>query len=225
MNLRFSYFETIINIDNEKIQTLEIENKGSFYRCVSDFVHIGNGEILEDIYCFGNNNEEIILANKITVISDYFNFDIVFKKYSNVISKFIVNECDELTNNKLTSDYKKLKRDFLSFLNQIDLPIIINEDFSVELLIKLLKPNISASNNLLNNLLMLIEMEKTFHLNKILIFINLKQYLSKTELMEFYKYAIYNKINILLLDSQSYGTTLEFEQKLIIDENLDEIVL
>lgn len=41
----------------------------------------------------------------------------------------------------------------------------------------------------------------------------------------FYKYAIYNNIKIVLIDSQSYGIKLEYENKLIIDENLDEFVL
>ena len=59
----------------------------------------------------------------------------------------------------------------------------------------------------------------------ILVFINLKQYLSKNELLELYKYSIYNQVQIILIDSQSYGVTLEYEKKLIIDDNLEEIVL
>ena len=44
-------------------------------------------------------------------------------------------------------------------------------------------------------------------------------------LIELYKYAIYNKIKILLIDSQSYGTTTSYENKLIVDSNLDEFML
>ena len=47
----------------------------------------------------------------------------------------------------------------------------------------------------------------------------------KNELIELYKYAIYNNVNIFLVDSQSYGVTLKYEKKLIIDDNLDEFVL
>ena len=78
---------------------------------------------------------------------------------------------------------------------------------------------------MLDNLLLLIDLENTLKFNNILVFVNLKQYLSKNELIEFYKYAIYNKIQILLIDSQAYGVTLEYEKKLIIDENLDEFVI
>ena len=36
---------------------------------------------------------------------------------------------------------------------------------------------------------------------------------------------IQNKINIILIDSQCYGGTLEYENKLIIDRNLDEFMI
>lgn len=34
-----------------------------------------------------------------------------------------------------------------------------------------------------------------------------------------------NKIRILLIDSQCYGCTIDYEKKLIIDENLDEFMI
>ena len=88
-----------------------------------------------------------------------------------------------------------------------------------------MKISINKTDDLLNNLLLLIDLEKVLKINEILFFINLKQYLSQEELIEFYKYAIYNEIKIVLVDSQSYGVKLDYEKKLIIDANLDEFVL
>ena len=56
-------------------------------------------------------------------------------------------------------------------------------------------------------------------------FINLKQYLTNDELLELYKYSIYCQIPIVLIDSQTYGTSLKYEKKLIIDSELDEFML
>lgn len=36
---------------------------------------------------------------------------------------------------------------------------------------------------------------------------------------------MYNQVNIVLIDSQSYGVKLEYEKKLIIDQDLDEFML
>ncbi len=225
MKLRFSCFENLITINNEEIYSIEIENKGCFYRCVNNLNCIGNGDIINDIYCFDKENNEIVLTNKVTIISDYFNINLTIKKYSNYLSKLISNDYDEIENNSLSNNYKRLKNSFKKILSKIDLPLEINEDFNIDILIKLLKPNIKVTDNLLNNLFLLLDLERIFNLNKLLIFINLKQYLSKLELEELYKYAIYNRVSILLLDSQNYGSTLENEKKLIVDDNLDEIVI
>ncbi len=99
------------------------------------------------------------------------------------------------------------------------------ENNSIDNILKQLKVSFNVQDNLLDNLLLILDIEHVFQFNDLLIFVNLKQYLNKVELIELYKYAIYNKVQILLIDSQSYGCTQNYEKKLIIDENLEEIVL
>jgi len=69
------------------------------------------------------------------------------------------------------------------------------------------------------------DIENVFKIDVLLVFVNLKQYLSTNELAELYKYSLYNDVQILLIDSQSYGATIDNEKKLIIDSNLDEFLL
>ena len=101
----------------------------------------------------------------------------------------------------------------------------VENEVTIENITKFIKVSIDNSNELLDSLFLLIDLESTLLTNNILFFINLKQYLSTTELIELYKYAIYKEIKIVLIDSQSYGVTLKYEKKYIIDENLDEFVL
>ena len=61
--------------------------------------------------------------------------------------------------------------------------------------------------------------------SKFIVFVNLKQYLDDNELKELYKYSIYNNVNIILIDSQCYGCSHDFEKKLIVDNNLVEFVV
>ncbi len=72
---------------------------------------------------------------------------------------------------------------------------------------------------------MIIDLERELRVNKLLVFVNLKDYLQKEEIEELYKYALYNEVGIMLIDSDSYGCTLNNEKKLIIDGNFDEIVV
>ena len=104
----------------------------------------------------------------------------------------------------------------------MDLNIDINNDFDLDSMIKLLNVSIKQKDNLLDNLFLLVDIEKELSINKIIVFINLKQYLNNNELIELYKYLLYNNVVVLLIDSQSYGVCNEYEKKLIIDDELEE---
>ena len=225
MKIKVNYLENILEINEEKILSIEIENKSYFYRLISNIYSIINSEVVEEITIYDQNNNELNISNKIKIFVNFFSFEFDSKKYTNDINKYIINEMDENDKTILLKSYNKLIENFLKILNKSDLPLKILEEVTIDNIIKNLKLTINSKNSLLDNLLLLIELEKTLKTNNLLVFVNLKQYLTNQELIELYKYAIYNKIKILLIDSQSYGTTTSYENKLIVDSNLDEFML
>lgn len=225
MNLKISYFENNISFNSENIQVIEIENKKMFFKIVNDFISIKNGERLNELYFYNDKNEELNLGSKIEVYVDFFQIDLNSKKNILSLNKKISSELSEAKSNELLNIYRKLYKKFNSLLSEIDLPITINDSLNIEDIFKFFKISFQMHNDLLNNLLLLIDVEKTLKINEILFFINLKQYLNKNELIEFYKYCIYNNIKLVLIDSQSYGVTIEYEKKLIIDNDLEEFVI
>lgn len=225
MNLKINYFDNNIKIENDYIQVIEIENKKTFYRLVSDLYKIKNDEKLDEVFFYDDNNQEINMYNKVDLYVNFFDIDLNSKKNLNALNKNIINSLTDNVKEEILNNFKKLAKSFTKILSDIDLPLSLNDNITVEDIIKLLKISINKTDDLLNNLLLIIDLEKVLKINEILFFINLKQYLSQEELIEFYKYAIYNEIKIVLVDSQSYGIKLEYENKLIIDENLDEFVL
>ena len=60
---------------------------------------------------------------------------------------------------------------------------------------------------------------------KLLIFVNLKLYLSDDELNEIYKYAMYKKVNILLIETGEEKEPIKNEKILFVDSDYDEIIL
>ena len=58
---------------------------------------------------------------------------------------------------------------------------------------------------------------------KILAIPNLKTFLQEADLLELYKYSIYNNIKLLILENKHCENALKYERKNIIDENFDEI--
>ena len=225
MNLKINYFDNNIKIENDYIQVIEIENKKTFYRLVSDLYKIKNDEKLDEVFFYDDNNQEINMYNKVDLHVNFFDIDLNSKKNLNALNKNIINSLTDNVKEEILNNFKKLSKSFAKILSDIDLPLSLNDNITVDDIIKLLKISINKTDDLLNNLLLLIDLEKVLKINEILFFINLKQYLSQEELIEFYKYAIYNEIKIVLVDSQSYGIKLDYEKKLIIDANLDEFVL
>lgn len=225
MKIKIEYFDNQIDINNEFINSIEIENKKYFYRFVNDLYYLENGKFPDSIVCFDNNGKEIDLSNKIKVYVDFFNFNFENKKYSNDIIKYLNDNITDIDKDILLKQYNKFILAYHKILNDVDLPLFINNDTSIDNIVKTLKVSIESKEGLLNNLLLLIDIERNLLTKNVLVFINLKQYLDKNELIELYKYSIYNQISIVLVDSQSYGVKLDFEKKIIIDQDLDEFVL
>jgi CRISPR-associated protein Csn2 len=225
MKISVRYLDNEIEVNDDKVTSVEIENKGCFYRLVKDLYSISNSDVVEDIIFVNENNEEINIGSKISLIFNYFNFEFDSKKLNTDLLKYVgnnISENDRLTlcklSNKMQDVYKKI-------LNDIEIPLTLDTDVNIDDITKIMKISVKSEERLLNNLFLIIDINKVLKINKIVIFVNLKQYLTKDELEELYKYSIYNKVNILLIDSQAYGCTINNEHKLIIDSELDEFMI
>ncbi len=224
MRLVVNYLDTLIDFDNDKVWSLEIENKSYFWRIVSNLISLQNGDIVDDIMSF-KDDKEIDLSGKISVILDYFNLNDVFRKYHTLLFKYIVNSLDDSVREELVSSYMELNQKVIENINNLEVSCVTTFDVNMESIIKMLKLSINLKDKLLDNLLLIIDLERELRVNRLLVFVNLKGYLKKDEIGELYKYALYNEVEIMLIDSNSYGGTLNNEKKLIIDGNFEEIVI
>ena len=225
MKLRISYIDNEINIDNDTVNCLEIENRGCFYKVINDFCLESSGQNTESLFLIDDLSRDINVLNKFVVIIDYFNLEQSLKKYSSVLEKNIIMSINEKDKFEFTTIASKLAKVYERIISDIDLPLKINFLNDINYLTKIMKTSFSLKSSILENLLLLIDIEKVFNLNKFFVFVNLKQYLSKDELLELYKYSIYNNVSIILIDSQSYGGTIKYEKKIIIDKDYDEFVI
>ena len=204
MNLKINYFDNNIKIENDYVQVIEIENKKTFYRLVSDLYKIKNDEKLDEVFFYDDDNQELNMYNKVDLYVNFFDIDLNSKKNLNALNKNIINSLTDNVKEEILNNFKKLAKSFTKILSDIDLPLSLNDNITVDDIIKLLKISINKTDDLLSNLLLIIDLEKVLKMNEILFFINLKQYLSQEELIEFYKYAIYNEIKIVLVDRYKF---------------------
>ena len=224
MKIVVNFLNNQIDFDNN-IFSIEVENKVYLFRIIQEFNKINNGELSDVISVFDNKYNEINIKNKFDLYFDFFNLDINNKKIHSKIYEHIINNLSEEDNVKIINHYNKIMKIFNKELSNLNLDININEEILSDNIIKNIKIKVEQKDSLLDNILQLIDINTLFKLNEFSVFINLKQYLSKIELIELYKYAVYNGVNILLIDSYSYGPTLFNEKKLIIDNDLNEFMI
>ena len=214
MKLKFSFLENTINLNDEYIMCLEVENKKYFYRIIDILIKYSEGIFIEDNLFDTNFN--------IRVIIDYFNLELNNRKTLNNINKIIISNLTPEYLVDITNLYKKFLKNYEKILKEIDIPLTVNKDFQLENISKIFDLKIHTENDVLKDLLILIDTYKETKEYNMIFLINLKQYLTEDELQELYKYSIYNKVKIVLIDSQSYGIAKKYEKKLIIDDNLEE---
>ena len=80
----------------------------------------------------------------------------------------------------------------------------------------------NADGKIIEKLFKIVELVQCLDLVKLTIIVNVKQYLDSDELVEFYKYCVYNNVKLLLLERGSEVSLLERERILFVDEDYDE---
>ena len=225
MNMIYTFLDNKIELHNDYVNSIEVQNKNYFFRLTNLIYKYANGDEIEELY-FTENDKELKLENKIRIITGFYNFDFNNRKYINELIKVISSNQDENLINKLNSNYNKFYKSLENLISDIDLnfKVNINDEFSLNEILKNFNLSIQSNDRLIDNLLLLIDVEKQFNINKILVFINLKQYLNKEELIEFEKYCIYNNIYVILFDNIEYKKLKKYEMKILIDKDLNEVV-
>lgn len=103
----------------------------------------------------------------------------------------------------------------------------MNENLNIIEMLKLFDVKIDKINygTILERIELYIDLISTLQTTKILIIPNLKTYLNTEELIELYKYSLYNNINLLLVERKIEQESLKYEKKLQIDNLFnDELI-
>lgn len=225
MKIKLDFIDSVIDFDISNIYSFEIHNKKYLYRISNLFYLLSNGDLPEEVDCFDKENNEIKVNGKIRIFSDYFDFGFDSKKNLNDITKYIVSNIEQIDNGNIMKTYSKLCKLINNELLKTELPVSISTDDNIENIIKMFKYKINQNEDLLDNLLLILDLEIVLNSNKVLCFINLKQYLSSEEILEFYKYASYNSINVIMIESTRYDYFTNYEKIIIIDQSLDESMI
>ena len=118
----------------------------------------------------------------------------------------------------------KIRNYLIGEINELPFEFTMKQELDIIEVLKLFGVKIDKSCYLtiLEKLECLIDIMATLKIAKILIIPNLKQYLSEEEIVEFYKYSMYNNIKLLIIERIN-NKKLKYENILRIDDEFDDI--
>ena len=229
MIMKIFSLENDITFAEEYINILQIQDKKLFTNVINSLNdNINNIEDTKERIIILEGDTEIKIEKEVLMIIDVFNIDFNQKKIQNAlynkIEKIYKQEFERMS--EFQTIFQKLQLNVLDVFNEFPFEFNYKESIGIQEYLKLLGLKISNNKGkITDTIFSLIDVVKYLSVTKILKFVNLKLYLIDDELKEIYKYAMYKKVNILLIETVEEKEPLENEKILYIDSDYDEIIL
>lgn len=229
MIMKIFSLENDITFTEEYINILQIQDKKLFTNVINSLNdNINNIEDTKERIIILDNDIEIKIEKEVLMIIDVFNIDFNQKKIQsalyNKIEKIYKQEFERMS--EFQTIFQKLQLNVLDVFNEFPFEFNYKESIGIQEYLKLLGLKISNNKGkIIDTVFSLIDVVEYLLVAKLLIFVNLKLYLGDDELKEIYKYAMYKKVNILLIETGEEKEPLENEKILYIDSDYDELVL
>lgn len=231
MILKIFSFENDIDFSKNHINVLQIQNKKLFAKMVSSFNNMCKGLSVEcdEVITLLEQDEIVDFTKNVLFVVDFLNFDFNQRRIQTVlyqyIDKIIKLEPEILSNINNLQD--SIHIEFMSIMEEFPFEILCKKDSSILDILKMYGIRIKANvdEKIIEKLFKLVELVQCLDLAKLIILVNVKQYLDLDEIVEFYKYCVYNNVKLLVLERGLEVSPLERERILFVDENFDEFFI
>ena len=226
MKLRINGFENEIEFNQDNVNILEIKD----VKCFSHLLEILNEKIngleSKEIFLLDENDKELNMSKDMYIVFDLFNIDYNSKKVLGKLYEIIEGNIGKNQDFVIENMMTKIRNYLITEINELPFEFVMKQDVEIVDILKLfgLKIDSQSYNSILERVEMLIDVISTIGMAKILVIPNLKQYLSNEEILELYKYSLYNNINLLLIE-RSNNEKLKYESVLCIDNEYDDYVI
>ncbi len=224
MKLKINGFDTKIDFNNENINILVIKDTRCFSHIIETINNIINGEESTEIFLLDNEDNELNMSKEMYLVIDLFNIEYNSKKIINKLYEKISNNIEKMEDIKFQNMVTNLRNYIIQEINELPFEFTMKNEIDITEILKLYNLKIDYVNykGILEKVEFLIDILATLRISNILVIPNLKLYLSEEELIELYKYSLYNEIKLFLIE-KDYTGKLKYEKILLIDENFDDI--
>ncbi len=222
MILSHPTFEHMIDFDNDMINILVVENQKQLCTYIQELKHQSLGY---DGHFSLYHGQECISMNNIKVIIDLFNLDTNTKDVLTPISNIVIRTALDADHYQKTNDaLGDLSRMMIDLLSDVDL-MIESKELTIQDIVKASSiKTITSGEGILSTICDYLDLYSKYAKVKIFVFVNCREYLTDEEVLLLEQHILYNKLNVLFVESHEHKV-LENESVTVIDDDLCEIRL
>lgn len=225
MKVSFSGFDTPLFIDDKKVTVFEVGNRVLFARVCQSLLSCRGRQSLEP-YTIWEGDEEVKASEAFLFIPNPFdlpwNDRLLMARVHLRLEKMLLEDDD--LRSSLEAMGESLSSGLVSLGFQLSSDYAFGLEWDVRKYFKAFAFGIDFSEDdaLLDNLIRFIDLASDASFSKVLVFINLKTFLSKKALEQLYERIVFANIRVLLLENAKDGIVDLLERKVIIDQHFLE---
>ena len=226
MKLRINGFENEIIFDGETVNVLEIRDKECFKHILELIYNFSCGNESLEIVLLSDNEETIHFKDNVIVMFDLFNIDYNSKNILNKLYNMVQNNIEKNQDLEIDEYKFKIREKIIEEINELPFEFEMKDDLNIEKKKKMYSLKIDSRNydTILNRIELMINLISLLGVANILIIPNLKIYLNNEELLELYKYSLYNNIELLLIEQNS-NIKLKYEKIMLIESDFNDSII
>lgn len=226
MNICFSGLQLPIPVDDAAVTVLEVHNKAFFARICQSLASQRGSDAIEPHTFWDEAGKEWKASNCLLVVDTP--LDLPWD--DRALAGGLANRMAELTHED--ADVRQGVEDAFALLQSRlrQVAIMLDSEYAFEVdweLKKYLRTygfgvELDEDEPLIDKLIKFLMLAKDASLDKAIAFVNLKLFLTKNELEQFYEQAFFAELRLLLVENVEDAITYKRERKLVIDQDFIE---
>lgn len=218
-------FENNIEFSTDYIAVLEIENKKLFSSFTSLLI-CDDFEKQQKEFILIENDKELKISKNFLITTDILGFDINNKKIQSLAVDKLEKICqnDEVVLHEIKQANTDLYLKIVCLINELNCDFCISDEWSLPKYLKAFnfQADTSSIENSFDKIILYLQIVSELFKDCVVCFINLKSYFDDEQIEEIYKFAIYNNVQLFIIESALSNRQIKYEKKLIIDNEFDE---
>lgn len=225
MKLVFAGLENPVELVEGRPAVLQVENSALFARlCLS--LLSAEGRFAAEPYTVWQDDSELKPKDSLLVITDPLHLPWDDRSFIPTVIRRMEREF--LEDEELRGKMEAAEAFLRARLGVLDLGFNADYDFALQWDLKrYLKylgfgASYCSEKSFLDNLLNFLSLALDSGCKRVLVFVNLKNFLTKNELKVFYEHVFYSKLSVLLLENKVDGLEHKYEAKHVVDQHFIE---